>query len=207
MQYEVPQFIEVEDKIIGPLTARQFAWLLGGSVLLFFAWMTADIGLFVIEAVVIAGLTACFAFIKVNGMSFQQYMVSVFKFFAAPKLKIWVKDPTGFTIAPKKEEKVVPKKEESYEISRREIYAEKGKLRELSFILDTLPLAEVKRPGGELWATSPSLEEAEKRLVSGLDTGFKAKPQKPESSPGFIERRNKPIQSNPIPQQDSKIAK
>jgi len=38
MQYQVPQFIEIEDKIFGPLTLKQFLYLAGGGglCLLFF---------------------------------------------------------------------------------------------------------------------------------------------------------------------------
>ena len=34
MRFHVPQFIEKESKIIGPLTLRQFLWLLAGGGLL-----------------------------------------------------------------------------------------------------------------------------------------------------------------------------
>ena len=35
MQFSVPQFVEVEDKIIGPLTLKQFLVLLGGGFVVF----------------------------------------------------------------------------------------------------------------------------------------------------------------------------
>ena len=38
MRFEVPQFIDIEDKIIGPLTWRQFIYLgggVGGAVVIF----------------------------------------------------------------------------------------------------------------------------------------------------------------------------
>ena len=31
MQYQVPQFIEVEDKIFGPLTFKQLVYVVGGE--------------------------------------------------------------------------------------------------------------------------------------------------------------------------------
>jgi len=31
MRFEVPQFIEVEDKIFGPFTWKQFIYLMGGE--------------------------------------------------------------------------------------------------------------------------------------------------------------------------------
>jgi hypothetical protein len=40
MQFQVPQFIEIEDKIIGPLTFTQFIYIAGGIGLAFTAWKT-----------------------------------------------------------------------------------------------------------------------------------------------------------------------
>jgi len=38
MQYQVPQFIEVEDRIIGPLTLKQFLYLAFAGAILFVLW-------------------------------------------------------------------------------------------------------------------------------------------------------------------------
>jgi len=38
MQFNVPQFIETEDKLIGPFTLKQFLYLAAGGALLVFAW-------------------------------------------------------------------------------------------------------------------------------------------------------------------------
>ena len=43
MQFQVPQFIETEDKIVGPFTLRQFIYVAGaglGSVILYFSVAT-----------------------------------------------------------------------------------------------------------------------------------------------------------------------
>ncbi len=37
MQFPVPQFTEVEDKIIGPLTLKQFGIIFGVGVIIFLA--------------------------------------------------------------------------------------------------------------------------------------------------------------------------
>jgi hypothetical protein len=34
-QFHVPQFIEVEDKIFGPLTLKQFLYVIGGAGIVF----------------------------------------------------------------------------------------------------------------------------------------------------------------------------
>jgi len=38
MQFQVPQFIEVEDKIFGPLTFKQFVYMAGGAGLAYLLW-------------------------------------------------------------------------------------------------------------------------------------------------------------------------
>ncbi len=45
-QFVVPQFIEVEDKIFGPITIRQFLILLGAFVLIFLGWRFGDFLIF-----------------------------------------------------------------------------------------------------------------------------------------------------------------
>ena len=47
MQYPIPQFVEIEDQIIGPLTLKQFFFLLGGGIFLLIAWSFVDLSLFI----------------------------------------------------------------------------------------------------------------------------------------------------------------
>ncbi|MDA3815005.1 MAG: PrgI family protein, partial [Patescibacteria group bacterium] len=67
MRYQVPQFIDIEDKIAFQLTAKQLGWFAAGGVLLFVVWNFASFGLFVILGNVISGTSAALAFIKING--------------------------------------------------------------------------------------------------------------------------------------------
>ena len=62
MEYQVPQFIEVEDKIIGPLTLKQFIYLAGaaGLVVVFFAYLPFIVA--VLLSLPVAGLGAALAF-------------------------------------------------------------------------------------------------------------------------------------------------
>lgn len=89
MQFVVPQFIDVEDKIIGPLSVRQFIYLIVGTGLLFAAYRFADFGLFIFEAFFIVVFTMGFAFIRVNGRPFQSFLVNLFQTFRKPRLRIW----------------------------------------------------------------------------------------------------------------------
>jgi hypothetical protein len=101
MQFQVPQFIETEDKIVGPLTLKQFAYIAGGgilSALLYFvaqAWLWA-IGSFFIFAIVIA-----LAFVKIEGRPFPNVIVSAFHFYWKPQTYVWQPEHPTVVLHPK----------------------------------------------------------------------------------------------------------
>lgn len=70
MQFEVPQFIEIEDKIFGPFTWKQFVYLLGGAGAVFLLYITLPFTLFVLIGGPIAGLSAALAFYQHNNRPF-----------------------------------------------------------------------------------------------------------------------------------------
>ena len=88
-QFVVPQFIEVEDKVIGPITVRQFIIMLVGGGLVFVAYKLSDFTLFIIELIVIAVLTMAFAFIKVNGKPFHYLLLNLIQTLRRPRLRVW----------------------------------------------------------------------------------------------------------------------
>ncbi len=92
MQFVVPQFIDVEDKILGPLSVRQFIILIAASGLLFLSFRFADISLFILEAFVITVLTIAFAFIRVNGRPFHHFLINLIQMVQRPRLRIWRHD-------------------------------------------------------------------------------------------------------------------
>lgn len=103
MRYQVPQFIEVEDKIFGPLTFRQFVYLggAGGMALIFFTLMPLILA-FVLSAPVVA-LGLALAFYKVNGRPFIVALEHALSYLVGTKLYLWsAEKPT-----PKKAEEVV----------------------------------------------------------------------------------------------------
>ena len=71
MRYEVPQFIEVEQKVIGPFTWRQFVYLAGGAGALLITFLTLPFLLFIIIGVPLAALAVLLAFQKVNNRPFE----------------------------------------------------------------------------------------------------------------------------------------
>jgi hypothetical protein len=89
MQYQVPQFIEIEDKIFGPLTLKQFIYLAGagGLCLLFFTILPIYVAvLFMIPA---AALGLALAFYKVNDRPFIVVMEHALGYFFGTKLYLW----------------------------------------------------------------------------------------------------------------------
>ncbi len=89
MEYQVPQFIEVEDKIVGPLTLRQFIYLAGTAGLCVVAFFYLPLIVSIFVAVPIGALGVALAFYKVNGKPFIEMMEAGFNYYVGGKLFIW----------------------------------------------------------------------------------------------------------------------
>lgn len=89
MQFQVPQFIEVEDKIFGPFTFKQFIFMAGGLGTSYLLWRAVP--LFIAGPLIagIGGLTVALAFVKYNGRPFLLAMESAFYFYIHSKLYLW----------------------------------------------------------------------------------------------------------------------
>lgn len=93
MQHKVPQFIEVEDKIFGPFTLKQFSYLAGGFGLSIIVWRTfADSSFVVFMIAPIVGLSLALTFIKPNGKPFI-YLLQNFLFYLVRPKKLFWKNP------------------------------------------------------------------------------------------------------------------
>lgn len=94
MRFQVPQFIEVEDKIFGPLTLKQFIYLAGGGGLSFLTYLLLDsFTLAIIPILLIMGISASFAFFKLyKRIPFVAIAESAFKYYLSSKLYIWRKE-------------------------------------------------------------------------------------------------------------------
>lgn len=89
MRFEVPQFIEIEDKIFGPLSWRQFLYLGGGvgmAVVLFF---TTPILVFLLFGLPLAALAGALAFYPVNNRPFSFFLEAIFNYFTKQHLYLW----------------------------------------------------------------------------------------------------------------------
>jgi len=89
MQFQVPQFIEVEDKIVGPSSLRQFLYVcagVGAALLLYFLLVT---WLWAIFAIILVGASLAIAFVKINGQPLLRVMLAAFHFYWRPQKYIW----------------------------------------------------------------------------------------------------------------------
>ncbi len=89
MQFQVPQFIEVEDKIFGPLTFKQFIFIAGGAGVAYVLWRLLPIFISGPLIIGIGSLAAALAFVQYNGRPFIVAMESAFYYFIRTKLYLW----------------------------------------------------------------------------------------------------------------------
>jgi hypothetical protein len=89
MQYQVPQFIEIEDKIFGPLTLKQFLYLAGGAGICLIFFTLLPLFLTVILGIPVMGLALALAFYEINGRPFVVALEHAFYYFFGSKLYLW----------------------------------------------------------------------------------------------------------------------
>ncbi len=129
MQYNVPQFIEVEDKIIGPLSLRQFLMLLSGGLLCLVLWKIFGMGgTFFALALPIVGASAFLAFGTFNGRPIHTLMPFALKYFSTPKERVFMRTGEKIFVLTKK---IKPQEEPKLKGEELE-----SRLKKLAYILD-----------------------------------------------------------------------
>ncbi len=94
MQFQVPQFIEVEDKIFGPFTFKQFLYLAGGAGLCYVIYRFLGFYLGLIPIVIVGGFASALAFLRINNRPFILIVESAVKYQLSKKLYLWRHNPT-----------------------------------------------------------------------------------------------------------------
>jgi hypothetical protein len=109
MQYRVPQNVDIEDKVIGPLSLRQFIFLLIGVAILLVLYFVL-IGplriLFWLMVLVVGGITGVFTFARYGDQPFEVFALGALKTLTTPKERIWKREveamaPVEKAVAPK----------------------------------------------------------------------------------------------------------
>jgi hypothetical protein len=134
MQFKVPQFLDIEDKIFGPFTFRQFVYLVGGGGMCFVLYKLLGFFWGSIPILAVAGFSLALIYYRPNNKPFIEMLEAGFKFLMQSKLYIW-----------KKRKVKVPAKNQSDETQKLAVlnYEAKltgSKLRDLSWSLDVLDL-------------------------------------------------------------------
>ena len=104
-QFQVPQFIEVEDKIFGPLTLKQFLYIVGAGSIVFLLYAFLPFFFVILLGAPIAAFFAALAFFKVNGLPFIRVVENALGHFTSARLYIWKKVEKKKTAAPVSPEK------------------------------------------------------------------------------------------------------
>jgi hypothetical protein len=94
MEHQVPQFIEVEDKLVGPLTFRQFIYLAGGGGICVALFLTLPFWFSVPLIIPIGAFSVSLAFYRVNNKPFAAMLESAFAYYTHAKLFLWKKKET-----------------------------------------------------------------------------------------------------------------
>lgn len=132
MRYSVPQFLETEDTVVGPLTIRQSLYLGFAAITGFLSIMVFTVFWAMILTLPVFIICVVLAFYKPDGRPVLTYVLSFFNFVFRPKLYVWKREPEGFIV------KRGIKKETYKEAQNTEFkVVSRNRLQELAWILDT----------------------------------------------------------------------
>ncbi len=96
MDFQVPQFIEIEDKIFGPLTFKQFVYIAGGAGAAFVLYSILSqflpSAIAIIIAVPLVGLGLALAFYKINERPLIYLVQAAVLYLLRGKLYRWRKE-------------------------------------------------------------------------------------------------------------------
>lgn len=126
MQFKVPQFIDIEDKVVGNLSFKQFAYLAGGAGLAYISLKLLPTFLALFVTPLVVGLALALTFIKINDKPFVHALESFIRYYSKSRLYLW-----------KKQEPKIKKGDVSKQTPLRATLSE-SKLKTLSWSLDVI---------------------------------------------------------------------
>ncbi len=132
-KFIVPQFIDKEDKILGPITVRQFLIVLATVFIVFIAFKLLALPYFIFVAVIASGLGGTFGFLKVNGQPFHIFFINALQTFSRPALRVWDKTYTDAEIRAWIHVEISP----PVKVTQKKERPESTRLRDLSLIVNT----------------------------------------------------------------------
>jgi len=140
MQFKVPQFLEIEDKIFGPFTFREFVYLAGGAGLCFTLYKLLGLLWGSLPILIVAGFSLLLTFYKPNNKPFINMLGSGLNYFTQSKLYIWKKHTNKI-----KNDQLQAVNENKTRMMPQKLNGEK--LKDLAWSLNVLDLSKQKNTG------------------------------------------------------------
>lgn len=91
MQFKIPQNLDIEDKIVGPLTMKGLVIAGVGGAICYWAYMNLDDETWPIIVFPVGLLTIAIIFVRINDMSFLKWIYSLFLLFTLPQKRVFKK--------------------------------------------------------------------------------------------------------------------
>ena len=98
MQFKVPQKIDIEDRILGPLTMVQFVYAVLGAGAGYLMLSTFPSPINFVLAIPVFILTFCIVFVKINGRSFGLFLRNLLAYSLNPKTRLWHKSENNVRV-------------------------------------------------------------------------------------------------------------
>ncbi|MCD6149433.1 PrgI family protein [bacterium] len=105
MLFNVPQFINVEDKIVGPFTGKQLLWLAGLGAVLLVLWNVLEKAVFIVAAIPISLIFLAFTFYRPYNQSLVKFVAAGIMFLFRPKTYVWERKTLKVKVLPVKKNK------------------------------------------------------------------------------------------------------
>lgn len=142
MQFKVPQFLDIEDKIFGPFTFSEFAYLVGSGGICYILYKLLGLLYGFIPILLVAGFGAALVWYKPNNKPFINMLEAGAKYLFQDKLYIWKlkkvkKENSKENIMNKKIENTISNTSRTHKLTG-------SKLRDLAWSLDVLDLQKEK---------------------------------------------------------------
>lgn len=93
MRFQVPQFINIEDKILGPFSVKQFVYLVGGVALVYVSYKFLPFYLAIFIIAPGAALSLALAFLRPNGKPFIFLLQAAINYALSSRLYLWKHRP------------------------------------------------------------------------------------------------------------------
>lgn len=132
-QFVVPQFIDAEDKIMGPLSGRQFVIILLLFMIEAIMWRLIPFVWFLVTGLPLFAFGVILAFVKVNGQAFHLFMLNLTQSLKKPRLRVWDKSLSDAEVRAHLTKAVVP----HVPTPPRKAYASTSRLQELTLVVNT----------------------------------------------------------------------